>query len=93
MPRDALDIDALGERFRFYFDGPGVLHIASHGVMPRDAIAAFFQAHSTVWDEQHLRFETMGETHTILWARHDHDGAVIIISCWERRSQYGTETN
>ena len=82
VPRDALTIEVLGERFRFYFDRPGILHIAAHGVTPDEAIEVFFSAEATHWHADHMRFESSTSTHGLYWTRHDYDGSIIIISCW-----------
>ncbi len=85
--RQALIIEAEGERFRFYYDltDPGVLHITrQHGTTPEDAIRTFFVGATEPWDETHLRFETRTETHGLYWTRHAHDHAVIAISCFKR---------
>jgi hypothetical protein len=94
VPRDALSVEVLGERFRFYFDRPGLLHItAAHGTTPVEAIETFFKAETTLWDERHLRFESLSASHGLFWTRHGHDGAVIIISCWRRREEDAPEAN
>lgn len=80
-------MEAGGERFRFYYDPerPTVLHITwRHGTTPEDAVAAFFEAGGAEWDEQHARWESTGDRHTVYWARHAHDGSVVVITCFER---------
>ena len=84
--REARILEARGERFRFYWDGE-VLHIEQrHGTTTDDAIATFFDGGPSQWDTEHRRYETLSETHGIYWARHAHDGSVIIISCWKREN-------
>jgi len=82
-------VEARGERFRFYYEGDSdVLHItARHGITDEDAIATFFEATVTEWNEANSRFESSSETHILYWTRHAHDGSVIIISC--SRREYG----
>ena len=91
MPiREALIIEAGGERFRFYYDleVPEVLHVTlRHGTMPEDAIRAFFEGETSAWDETRARFETVAETHRLYWTRHAHDRSVIVISCFEREEE------
>jgi hypothetical protein len=85
--REALIVEALGERFRFYYDIdlPEVLHITlQHGTTPMEAISTFFEGQPGVWDEGHSRFETMTESHGLYWTRHAYDGSVIVISCFRR---------
>jgi hypothetical protein len=85
--RRALIIEALGERFRFYYDAhePDVLHITrQHGTTPADAIRTFFAGAAEPWDEVHLRFATATETHGLFWTRHAQDQSVIVISCFKR---------
>ncbi len=88
MPvREALIIEAGGERFRVYYDleVPEVLHITlRHGTAPEDAIRTFFEGERQPWDEERQRFETATDTHGLYWTRHPHDGSVIVISCFER---------
>jgi hypothetical protein len=91
MPiREALIIEAGGERFRFYYDleVPEVLHVTlRHGTTPEDAIRAFFEGETSAWDETRARFETVAETHRLYWTRHTHDQSVIVISCFEREEE------
>jgi hypothetical protein len=85
--REALIVDADGERFRFYYDlkYPQVLHITrQHGTIPEDAIRAFFEGTTEAWDEAHSRFATRTETHELYWTRHAYDQSVIVISCFKR---------
>jgi hypothetical protein len=85
--REALIIEAGGEKFRFYYDReiPEVLHIAlQHGTTPQDAIRVFFEGETHPWDEEHARFETVTSTHGLYWTRHAHDQSVIVISCFRR---------
>jgi hypothetical protein len=85
--REALIVEAQGERFRFYYDRlhPEILHITlQHGTTPADAIRTFFRGEVAPWDEEHLRFETLTESHGVYWTRHPHDQSVIIISCFKR---------
>ena len=88
MPvREALIIEAGGERFRVYYDleVPEVLHITlRHGTTPEDAIRTFFEGEQQPWDEERQRFETATDKHGLYWTRHPHDGSVIVISCFER---------
>lgn len=91
MPiREALIIEAGGERFRFYYDldVPEALHVTvRHGTTPEEAIRAFFEGEEGPWNEARQRFETATETHGIYWTRHPHDGSVIVISCFEREGE------
>ena len=85
--RKALIIQAMGERFRFYYDleHPQVLHITMrHGTTPEDAIRTFFEGETGAWDKKYSRFETLAATYGIYWTRHAHDQSVIIISCFKR---------
>jgi hypothetical protein len=85
--RQALIVEANGERFRFYYDAghPEVLHITlRHGTTVEDAIRTFFEGETGAWDEERLRFETLTESHGIYWTRHALDRSVIIISCFKR---------
>lgn len=64
--RQALIIEAGGERFRFYYglEHPEVLHITlRHGTLPEDAIRTFFASETRQWDEAHARFETLTGTY------------------------------
>ena len=88
--REALIIEAGGERFRFYYDleHPEVLHITlRHGTVPEDAIRTFFEGETRPWDEDRSRFETVTETHGIYWTRHPHDQSCIVISCFPREEE------
>jgi hypothetical protein len=88
--REALIIEAGGERFRFYYDieVPEVLHITlRHGTTPEDAISAFLEGEQRSWDEARQRFETVSETHRLYWTRHVHDQSVIVISCFEQDAE------
>ena len=90
--RQALIIEANGERFRFYYDPehPEVLHIAlRHSTTPEDAIRTFLEGETESWDKPHMRFETVTETHGIYWTRHPHDQSVIIVSCFRRGDENG----
>ena len=91
MPvREALIIEAGGERFRFYYDleVPEVLHITlRHGTTPEDAIGAFFDGEVSSWDAARQRFESATATHGLYWTRHPHDDSVIVISCFEREEE------
>ena len=91
MPiREALIIEAGGERFRFYYDleVPEVLHVTlRHGTTPEDAIQTFFEGEQQLWNEERQRFETMSDTLSLYWTRHPHDGSVIVISCFEREGE------
>lgn len=85
--REALIIDAGGERFRFYYDRkvPEVLHITlRHGTTPEDAIRVFFEDEARLRHETHARFEAVTATHGHYWARHARDQSVIVISCFRR---------
>lgn len=85
--REAYIVEANGERFRFYYDRdhPQILHVTlQHGTTPEEAVQTFFEGSTTPWDEEHLRYETVTETHSIYWTRHAHDQSVIIISCFKR---------
>jgi hypothetical protein len=88
MPvRQALLIEARGERFRFYYDrqNPAILHITlRHGTTPEDAVRTFFGGEAQPWDESHDRFMTLSPSHGIYWTRHAHDQSVIILSCFKR---------
>ena len=88
MPRrEAYIVEANGERFRFYYDQehPQILHtILQHQTTPEDAVRTFFEGATGAWNEEHLRYETMTETHGIYWTRHAYDHSVIIISCFKR---------
>jgi hypothetical protein len=71
--REALIIEAGGERFRFYYDleHVDVLHITlRHGTVPMDAIQTFFDGETRPWDEARSRFETVTETRGLYWTRH-----------------------
>ncbi|HLZ07966.1 MAG TPA: hypothetical protein VKT80_05210 [Chloroflexota bacterium] len=84
--RQALIVEANGERFRFYYDllHPDVLHITlQHGATPDDAIRTFFDGVTGEWDEVRLRFDTYSDTHGLFWTRHSFDQSVIIISCFK----------
>ena len=91
MPiREALIIEAGGERFRFYYDVevPEMLHVTlRHGTRPEDAIRTFFDGEENSWDEARQRFESATETHGLYWTRHPHDDSVIVISCFEREGE------
>jgi len=79
--REALIIEAGTERFRFYYD----MEVSEvPGCTPEEAIRTFFEGETSAWDGARARFETLTETHGIYWARHAHDGSVIIISCFRR---------
>jgi hypothetical protein len=85
--REALIIEADGERFRFYYDRehPEVLHITfRHGTTPVEAIRTFYAGETRAWDEARSRFETLTGTHGIYWTRHAFDQSVIILSCFRR---------
>lgn len=85
--REALIIDAGGERFRFYYDVdlPEVLHIVlRHGTTPDEAIRTFFEGETRPWNDSRERFETVSNTHGLYWTRHTHDRSVIVISCFAR---------
>jgi hypothetical protein len=85
--REALIIEAGGERFRFYYDveHPEVLHITlRHGTSPEDAIRTFFEGWTRRWDNARARFETVTGTHGLYWTRHGSDQSVIVISCFGR---------
>ena len=85
--RQALIVEASGERFRFYYDsGPvEILHITlQHGTKPEDAIRTFVEGVTLPWDESRLRFDTRTATHGLLWTRHAFDKSVIVISCFKR---------
>ena len=88
--REALIIEAGGERFRFYYDleYPEMLHITlRHGTDPAVAIQIFFEGEAHPWDEGRSRFETLTETHGLYWTRHAHDQSVIVISCFAREEE------
>ena len=91
MPiREALIIEAGGERFRFYYDleVPEALHVTlRHGTTPEDAIQTFFEGEHQLRNEERQRFETMSDTLGLYWTRHPHDGSVIVISCFEREGE------
>ena len=91
MPiREALIIEAGGERFRFYYDVevPEVLHIAlRHGTTPEDAVRTFFVGEQGPWDGERQRFETATDSHGLYWTRHPHDGSVIVITCFQREEE------
>jgi len=85
--REALIIEAGGERFRFYYDLaiPEVLHITlRHGTSPEDAIRVFFEGVTAPWNAANARYETLTDTHVLYWTRHIHDQSVIVISCFRR---------
>ena len=85
--RQALIIEAGGERFRFYYDlrEPSVLHITrQHGTTPEDAIHTFFVGMTGSWNETHLRFETRTETHGLYRTRHARDHSAIVIRRFKR---------
>jgi len=85
--REALIIEAGGERFRFYYDlgVPALLHISlRHGTTPEDAIRVFFEGQTFPWDDTHARYETLTDAHGLYWTRHIHDQSVIVISCFQR---------
>ena len=66
--RQTLIIESNHERFRFYYDAehPEILHMTlRHGTTPEDAIRAFFEGVTETWDKDHLRFETLTDTHGI----------------------------
>jgi hypothetical protein len=87
LRREALIIEAGGERFRFYYDveHPEVLHITlRHRTSPEDAIRTFFEGGTHGWDNARARFESLTDTHGLYWARHPNDQSVIVISCFER---------
>ncbi len=96
MPiREALIIEAGGERFRFYYDleVPEVLHITlRHGTTPEDAIRTFFDGEEDSWDEARQRFGSATETHGLYWTRHAHDDSVVVISCFEWEGNDGQAT-
>jgi hypothetical protein len=82
-----LIVEALGVRFRFYYDLrlPELLHITlQHGTTPEDAVVTFFEGTASTWDERRSRFETRTDTHVLYWTRHTYDGSVIVISCFRR---------
>ncbi|HLF76949.1 MAG TPA: hypothetical protein VJB57_05605 [Dehalococcoidia bacterium] len=82
--RRALIIEARGERFRFYYDEPNVLHITRvHGTTPEDAIRTYLDGQTEGWDEDRMRFVTFTETYGLYWTRHSHDGSIIVISCFQ----------
>jgi hypothetical protein len=88
--REALILDAGGERFRFYYDQeyPDVLHITlRHGTTPVNAIQTFFEGSALPWDDTRARFETVTETHGLYWARHPYDQSVIVISCFRHEEE------
>lgn len=88
--REALIIEAGGQRFRFYYDleHPEVLHMTlRHGTVPEDAIRTFLEGETRPWDEARSRFETVTESHGIYWTRHPHDQSVIVISCFQREEE------
>lgn len=88
--REALIVEANGERFRFYYDldQPQLLHVTlRHGTTPPDAIEVFFESQTGPRDDAHARYETLTETHGIYWARHAGDHSVIIISCFKREDE------
>ena len=91
MPiREALIIEAGGERVRFYYDVevPEVLHIAlRHGTTPEDAIRTFVEGEQQPWDVARQRLETATDTHGLYWTRHPHDGSVIVITCFHREEE------
>ncbi len=65
--REALIVEANGERFRFYYDRqhPQSLHITlRHDTTTEDAIQTFFEREARR-DEAHARFETLTETHGV----------------------------
>lgn len=85
--REALIVEANGERFRFYYDRehPEVLHITlRHGTTPEDAIRTFCAGETIAADAAHLRFESRTATHGVYWTRHAFDQSVIVISCFRR---------
>ena len=85
--RQALVIDANGERFRFYYDleHPEALHITvRHNTTPEDAIRMFFTGDAPLEDAVHSRMVTLTQTHGLYWTRHAHDQSVIVISCFGR---------
>lgn len=87
VAREALIVEASGERFRFYYDleHPAILHIMLHrGTTTEDAVRTFFGGETQPWDETRSRFETMSETHGIYGTRHAHEQSVVIISCFKR---------
>lgn len=91
MPvREALIIEAGGERFRFYYDmeAPDVLHITHrHGTTPAEAIRTFFADDLRPWNDRRQRYESASATHGLYWTRHPHDGSVIVITCFEWEEQ------
>lgn len=90
VKREVFIVEALGELFRFYYDGerPEILHITlRHGTTPLDAIRTFIEGRTGPWDEAHARFETVTETHAIYWTRHAGDQSIIIISCFRREDE------
>jgi len=87
VPREALIIEARGERFRFYYEGGNadLLHITfQHGASPDDAIQAFFSGGPGTWNEERSRFELLTESHGVYWTRYAADQSVIIITCFRR---------
>jgi hypothetical protein len=85
--REALIIEANGERYRFYYDRdhPGILHITlQHGTTPEDAIRTFLVGETMAMDETYLPFEMLTDSRGIYWTRHAYDQSVITISCFER---------
>jgi len=76
--------DVTGLQFAFKQEPtrPDMLHITHrHGTLPADAIAAFGSG-ETVFNTQHLRFQTTSATHAVYWAWWIEDVAVLVITCF-----------
>jgi hypothetical protein len=92
MPRrDFRLVEARGERFMFFLDGESEeLHITRrHGTTDADAVSTFFEAGTTSWNEERLRWESLSETHLHYWTRCSFDGSVLVITCLRREDVDG----
>ena len=85
--RESRILRSRGETFRFYYErGRGdALHITyRHGTTPEDAIATFFEGVTEPYDPIRQRYITCTDTLCLYWARHGHDGSIVVISCFVR---------
>lgn len=77
-----------GLRFRFAYDGidPTRLHIeVRHQVTSAEAIQAYVERQTTVWNELNKRWESESGTHVLYWALHA-SGAVLVITCYRKEA-------
>ena len=75
-----------GISFRFALETaePVVLHIeARHSVTADEAIRAFLDRQTTIWNDANKRWESESDTHVLYWALHAR-GEILVITCFRK---------